>query len=178
MTPQEARDVLRKVAEEARGSLRESHEFSRFSQEHTDKMLTWAIGLMGIGLASGYSMLAHAPWTWRSFVLSPWALGILTALTGRILGAECRNRNDEYYSALSAALGLLQIEEDPKVMRKMLSEALQSKDSNSAKLKRRADRSVYWANAFYYATHVLFGLGVAAAAALLVATGPAPGLHL
>ncbi len=141
-------------------------------------MLTWAIGLMGVGLAYGYSLLGHAPWSLRCAALLPWVLGILTALTGRILGAECRNQNDRYYSAEVTSLGLAAAEEDPQTIRRMFSELIRATEAPLAPLKASAERFMRWANGFYYGTHALFGLGVIAVAAVLLTIVPAPGPHI
>jgi hypothetical protein len=94
------------------------------------------------------------------------------ALTGRILVAECRNRNDQYYSAMMAALGLASAEENPAIIKKMFSEAIEEKTPTIAPLKKSVVRFLHWANGFYYATHALFGLGVVAVGLVLVIVGP------
>jgi len=171
--PEDARATyISKFTEHGRSLLRETHSFARFSQEHSDKMLTWAIGLMGAGLAAVYPLLARVPWNWRCAVLSPWVLGILTALAGRILGAECRNRNDVYYSAMMSAFGLAQLETNPEIVKKMLGELLSKTGTETATLKARTDVSMRWANSLYYATHILFGLGVLGVAGALAVVGP------
>lgn len=173
MPPDEKRDYLRRMNEQALSLFRETHVFSRFSHEHSDKMLTWAIGLMGVGLASGYSLLAHVPWGWRCLVLAPWLLGILSALAGRVVGSACRNKNDLYYSAMVAAMGLVSLEEDPAAISQQFSAVLKGTDPSIVGPEKAVKGLVWWSNFFYYSAHGFFAVGVVTVAGALMVAGPA-----
>lgn len=79
------------IAQYSLGEL-EAYQGALASQEHADKMFTWAIGLMGAGIFSGHTLLSHStPYLWLG-AFSPWILGILAALAGRLVGHELRGK--------------------------------------------------------------------------------------
>lgn len=68
--------------------LREGHRFALDSQEQTDKMLTWAIGLMGAGILGSAEFFKPFPPTARFVAIMPWVFGILCAVAGRLVARE------------------------------------------------------------------------------------------
>jgi hypothetical protein len=80
---------------------------ARKSQEHADTLLTWSVGLMGAGL---FALPAFLTSTCGSMGLSvpllasPWGLGIVLALVGRVFGGLRRDTEDTYLARKSAAL--------------------------------------------------------------------------
>lgn len=151
-----------RLAQHFLGFLRESHQMVLASNEHSDRMLTWMIGLMGGGLVSIYQLVVGVPWCIRAVVLGPWLLGILVALTSRGLGAELRLRNNTDFMDRTGRLGPALLQDDPRVIRDELGAVLEDKGAfgpQSQALKRLRR----WANGLYDAAHVLFALGVMAA---------------
>lgn len=80
--------VLKPFLETTERNYLWGHELATKTQEHTDKMLTWSIGLMGGGLYGAHTLLKCGPphvWLWA---ILPWLLGILSALAGRVIIAQ------------------------------------------------------------------------------------------
>ncbi len=55
--------VLKALLATTERAYLQGHDFATKTQEHTDKMLTWAIGLMGGGLYGAYALLRCGPST-------------------------------------------------------------------------------------------------------------------
>lgn len=66
--------------------------------QHADKMLTWAIGLMGGGLFYVNSLLQSTIDRGLRFAaLAPWIVGILAALAARVIGLRQRESSAAWY---------------------------------------------------------------------------------
>jgi hypothetical protein len=126
------------------------------TQEHTDKMLTWAIGLMGGGLYGAYALLQCDPthlWIWA---LLPWLMGILCALAGRLIEVHLLRLGSEGMHQRVSRVQLLMLETDGP----LLSRNVQELFHNLFPAETASERLLPWAQRTYYATHVLFGVGI------------------
>lgn len=142
------------------------YELATKTQEHTDRMFTWAIGLMGGGLYGAHALLRCGPphlWVWA---LLPWLLGILCALAGRLILAKMLGVGALGSHARVSRVQLLMIETDGALISRNLKELL----GNPALFpgEKMAKCLQPWAQIAYFTTHVLFGIGVLAVAVFVV----------
>lgn len=146
------------------------HEYALKTHEHIDRMLTWAIGLMGAGLYSSYGLLgAAASWA-RLWALAPWILGVLCALAGRIILARILSFSALGAHARNSMVLLLMLETDVSVVKKYWKELTESAAFFDG--EKKAKKLQPWANSFYTLTHLLFGVGVIAVVVALAVYGP------
>jgi hypothetical protein len=149
-------------------SLRETQPHAARSQEHRDQMLTWAIGLMGAGLASlpGISKQwcgagsADGTLVW---MFAPWVAGILIALLGRVVGEFQREADAAaFIQKIAAVEASIVGERSVDSLAARILDIMNDRDSTidmHVKSSRRLNR---WADGLYYVTHLTFGAGVAA----------------
>jgi hypothetical protein len=138
---------------------REGHRLATASVAHADAMLTWSIGLMGGGIFASKDVLASAPVDLRFAAWLPWILGIVFAVTGRLLydHGMARDRLHHYkrVNMIEMLLGLT----DEAIVRKRIDvifaggEGLKEGDAAIQRIVRRA-------NGCLYAAHICLGLGV------------------
>lgn len=144
--------------------LHDARKMTAASQRHTDAMLTWAIGLMGGGIVSLFSVLAH----WRAvtrpdtlLAVSPWILGILLALLGRLVVKELMSADDQFVFLKQHALNELLLATggvDVTRFRQIASNEVCGLKGARDKMETFGR----WTDRLYYVTHGLFGLGVIA----------------
>ena len=142
------------------------YELATKSQEHTDRMLTWAIGLMGGGLYGAYALLrCGSPliWTWA---LLPWLLGILCALAGRVLLARMLSSGALGSHARVSRIQLLMLETDGPLISRGLKELLENADLFPG--EKTGKRLQPWGVASYFATHILFAIGIVSVAGFVI----------
>jgi len=77
--------------------LQQIRESSTAQSEHADKMLIWAIGLMGAGVFYANTLLTEAPRGLRFIALAPWILGILVSLAARVIGSRQAESGTTWY---------------------------------------------------------------------------------
>src|SRR5690348_80563 len=122
-------------------ATREGHRFAQESQEHADKMLTWALGLMGAGIFSSKDFLADAPPNLRFAALLPWIAGIICAVAGRLLGSELQNHNNLlHYERLNSMESLPLIFDDDQQIRRGIDSVMNGEgglNEKAAYLSRR-----------------------------------------
>jgi hypothetical protein len=147
--------------------LREGHRFALDSQEHTDKMLTWAIGLMGAGiLGSEQFFKAYLPAA-RLFALMPWIFGILCAVVGRLVTRELMERDNLFFfhKVTRFESAPLTHKGDDNALLHEIQAAIADKGQEA---KRDALKHLQvWLSRLYYATHILLGVGVLIILAIL-----------
>ncbi len=151
-------EVLKALLATTEKAYREAHESAAKTQEHTDRMLTWAIGLMGGGLYGAYSLLRCGPaqaWIWA---LLPWLLGILCALAGRMLIAQLLSVGGRGSYARVSRVQLLMLETDGALISRNLQELIS--DAEFFPEEKRTKKLQPWALVTYYTTHLLFAAGV------------------
>ncbi len=114
---------LHRLCATTAAAFREGHQMTVGSQEQTEKVLVWLSGLMGAGIFSVQGLLASAPLSMRLTTFAPWTLGILSAMLGRLLAGELKNKNDMQHFKRISMLGLLQLETDKALIAKNLRRA-------------------------------------------------------
>lgn len=144
-------------------SLQQQYEVATTTQAQRDQMLTWTIGLLGIGLFQAYIMLLSRTCASPSpdkpmGALLPWVLAIMCALVGRLTGAE--------YSRLTATMQFGQEHRFRLLMteragRARVQEVIKTLADDPAlrqygRLQKRFDVITHW---LYLLTHVLFLIG-------------------
>jgi len=154
MTP----TFLRQFVAQYVGGLRDALQFVGSSQSHHDAMLTWSIGLMGAGVFSAYSLLpTHA----RALVLAPWILGILFAITGRLVARIVRDK-DEFanFAKIAAVSSLLLTPTAPEVPASIMK--VINNEDDFGKRRTEVDRLNRYSTALGLSAHILFAVGVVA----------------
>ena len=164
-------EYLRAHLATAEKAYMRGHEDAVKVQEHIDQMLTWAIGLMGAGLYSSYGLLGTAPPATRLWALLPWILGVLCAISGRIVLARILSFEALGAHARNSMILLLMLETDVPLVKKNWTELTQIDAFFDG--EKKAKRLQPWANAFYSLTHLLFGAGVIAVAVAIALHGAA-----
>ena len=162
-------EYLRALLSAAEKSYTQGHEFAAKSQEHSDAMLTWAIGLMGGGLYASYGLLNGAPTRMWMWALMPWIAGILCALGGRLLLGKIMAFGMLGAQARVSRVQLLLLETNVALIQKNFREltenaALFDGEKKSVTLQRPAQ-------ILYLVTHLLFALGVVAVAIAVAVYG-------
>ncbi len=152
-------------------SYRAGHQLAAASREQSEKNLVWLSGLMGAAIFSTQALLATAPLSVRLVAFVPWTLGILSAMTSRLLGGELQNRGDLQHFKRISTLALLQLETDPALIVKNLLPIIEAdiykKDPQSKKL----EQLLVATNAAFYLTHVCFAIGVVGAVTTMIFWG-------
>ena len=152
-------DFYERFIQQYANGLREGHRFAAESQEHCDRMLTWAIGLMGAGILGSHEILKPLSSGWQALVLSPWLLGILVALVGRLLGRVVVEKDNLFFfekvKRLESAVFHSHGEELQGEINAIMTDAdtLGEKRKSVKRLNARLTR-------LYYAAHILLGIGV------------------
>jgi len=131
------------------------------SRMHRDRMLTWAIGLMGGGIFATLHLASEgicSPPT-LMWAAAPWSLGVLFAVLGRIASAHqdgVRNlltAGEAYLIRLQLVKGL-----DPTSAGELLRRL--SDDPSRVQLERKVKCAEKMTSAFYYLTLVSLLLGM------------------
>jgi hypothetical protein len=151
---------------------------ARKSQDHSDQMLVWAIGLMGAGLFALPAFLAstcNGPIEPNRVILAaaPWVLGVVLALLSRIFGSLRRDAEDLLLIAKFAALDTLHLEllersagSQPVSLqlladdRDSLLKIMRDERPNMSKFARRERCLHPVAEGAYYAGLIAFGVGI------------------
>ena len=156
--------VLKALLETTEKNYLWGHDLAVKTQEHTDKMLTWAIGLMGGGLYGAYALLKCGPthvWMWA---LLPWVLGILCALAGRVILAHLLKLGSEGIHKRVSRVQLLMLESDGPLLSRNIKELLDTLFPPEIV----SERLLPWSLGTYYTTHVLFGAGILSVAGFVI----------
>lgn len=156
--------VLKALLETTERNYLWGHDLAVKTQEHTDRMLTWAIGLMGGGLYGAYALLRCGPthvWIWA---LLPWLLGILCALAGRVIIAQLLKLGSDGTHARVSRVQLLLIETDGPLLSRNVQELLDTRFP----AETASENLLPWALRTYFTTHALFGIGIVAVALFVV----------
>lgn len=158
-------DRLEKNARSYASGLRDAQPLASASQAHADQMLTWSIGLMGAGLFALPTVLKSAcqvdPQRALVSLATPWVVGILVALSGRLVGGLRRDTDDLLF------LGKWQIVEamllrglNANELGRQLLAVMRDEDPKIAKRVRRLKRLDKLAEVLYWLTHVAVGAGI------------------
>jgi hypothetical protein len=164
-----ADEHLRQFIVQTTAAIREGHELAAASQVRSDREFVWFIGLMGGGIFSVHQLFTQIPPNVLLWCLVPWAVGIISGVTSRVLSGELQNRNNLIFYDRVSRLGLLLLVNDYSLIRKELADVLKPQGS----LQRRESRLRYllWAvNTLYYLSYVGFLVGALAAAWIAYAT--------
>lgn len=140
-------------------ATREGHRFAAESLEHADKMLTWAIGLMGAGIFASREFLSAAPIDLRFAAWLPWIAGIVFAVAGRLFYDDTRAHDNLYhYDRVNRIESLRLVTDETKIRAEVdiIFAGGEGIAEKGADLKRRARR----ANACFYGAHIFLGLGI------------------
>lgn len=144
-------------------SLLKQQELATTAQAHRDQMLSWTIGLLGLGLFQAYLMLVSRTCQNASpdkpmGVLLPWAFAVMCALVGRLTGAE--------YSRVAAIVHFGQEHRFRLLLTERASlarvrEVLKSLGDDASlahygRILKRVDMLTHW---LYLLTHALFLIG-------------------
>jgi hypothetical protein len=147
--------------------LREGHRFALDSQAHVDKMLTWAIGLMGAGiLGSDEFFKAYHP-TARLVAVIPWIFGILCAVAGRLVARELMDRDNLFFFQKVTRLEnapLLHRDDNDALLREVQAAINDEGQEDKRDALKRLRESL---SKLYYAAHILLGIGVLIILAIL-----------
>ena len=157
--------ALRRNARSYANALTKTRRLTEASQEFEDTMLTWSIGLMGAGLFALPKFLSDACGTTKHSLLaiaSPWALGILLALVGRIVGTWHREADalrfaGKWGGIQGLLVGLPRSSDD---FGKQLLAYLNDTTEQLSKLTRKSRRTNWWAVRLLYATLIAFAVGM------------------
>lgn len=157
---QDRERVEKFITQYAQGEL-EAYQSAHALREHTDRMLTWAIGLMGAGVFSANALLANVPRYPRVGALLPWTVGILVALAGRVLAHELSGKESLWHFEKAVRIRILLLKQDPgAAMTELL--AIIERRGELSKRYETSKRLGTWLDGLYYATHILFAIGMAA----------------
>jgi hypothetical protein len=159
---------LRQFCRATAVSFQEARKIAVASHDNSQKLMVWLGGLMGAGTLSSYGLLIQAPPATRLMVLLPWIAGIFSATLCTVLGGEVAERNGQRHFMRHSLLKLLQIQDDReriiKSLPSILDPTIVANDPESVALNR-------WTNAAevtFYLAHILFMMGIAAAATSLI----------
>jgi hypothetical protein len=145
-------------------SSREGHRFAQESQQHGDRMLTWAIGLMGAGIFSSAAFLGAATPRLRFAALLPWIAGIVLAVAGRLIAAELMGADRlAHFDRVNRLQALLLLDEE-RIVRSRIDLILAGGEG----LKEKAAavrRQLRWFQRCFYGVHILLALGIVAVVA-------------
>jgi hypothetical protein len=163
--PQRVR-LMRRNLRSFAGMLATTRRLDEASQRHEDRMLTWSVGLMGGALFALPPVLNAACETTKGYALAaaPWALGVVCALVGRVVGGWHRDASRFHFAAkLGACHAILARSAMMQTARELASEILAVMNDTDTHLKvalARAVRLNWWAEKFYYATVVTLVAGI------------------
>lgn len=146
--------------------IREAHNFSTQLIQHTDRMLTWAIGLMGAGLVAIPKVLSDACPGRRDLwvrIGAIWATGVLLAVIGRLLAKEMLrtqfgilvNRSHGIRATLISGKSF-------KEKAEHILSVMSDEDSAIAPLVSRNKKLDRGIDVTYYGAHILLVLGLLA----------------
>ena len=162
-------EYLRSLLSSAEKAYTRGHEYAVKSQEHTDAMLTWAIGFMGAGLYTTYSLRGGAPGWARLLALTPWLLGVLCALAGRIVLARVLNYDALGAHARNSKILLLMLETNVQLVKQNWKELTENDALFDG--EKKAKSLAPWTERLYGVTHLLFGLGLIGVAVAVAVYG-------
>jgi len=151
--------------------FREAHEMSARSHEHSQKLMVWLGGLMGVGIFSVYGLLAAAPQSMRLTVLVPWTAGILCSTLAGLLNGEVANRNDKLHFDRISLLDLLLLQRDKDAVLKNFLSTLEPEAPAMNPEVVAVNRWLVATNTAFYLAHILFVVGAVAAATTVILLG-------
>jgi hypothetical protein len=149
--------------------LREGRQLSSESQNHMDRMFTWAIGLMGAGIFLSPNFfqalsVSHCPQWLLLVVLSPWVIGIMIALAGRLFISKWQGAENVFAQTKLAAVERLLLSQEPARLSQELLDIISNKSQRyelghrMARLQRYGRMTAF----FYYSAHLALGIGILA----------------
>jgi len=146
-------------------SLREGHKLAAESEAQSDQLLTWIVGLMGAGIFAAPTFLSSLRISLANRrtiigVLSPWVLGVLVGVVGRLLALELKEANDAYSAAKIQDIETLRFQSTnmDTLLQRFISIAKDAGDHG--KRLKKAECLQRWTRRFYYAAYVLLGFGM------------------
>ena len=145
---------------------KEAYDSAAALQDHTDQMLTWLLGLMGAGLIAGVPLLKNAPIGARFGAVAPWLVGILAALGGRTIAARLRNRESLWHFEKAVRIRKLLLAEPGKAVAE-LGRIINREDTELQRRHCWTKRNGAAMERWYYASLILFGVGMIALVAVL-----------
>ena len=164
----ESLEHLRQFCRVTSASFQEGHKMTRLSHEDSRKLMVWLGGLMGAGTLAAYGLLAAAPHATRLTILISWIAGVVSATLCTVLAGEVAERNDKKHVSRIALLELLQIQEDREKILTLLPLVV---DSSVVEADRESVLLNRWhvaTNVTLYLAHILFMMGITAAATALI----------
>src|SRR2546425_8492984 len=147
-------------------AFREAHQFAAESQAQSDQILAWTVGLMGAGLFAAPTFLSSVGIGLSGRravigVLSPWIIGILIGVIGRVLAVEQKEANNLFFAGKIQDIETLLFKEEHTV--EALTEQFVSimKDEGPHKPRLAKVKTLRrWTLIAYHATYVALGVGV------------------
>jgi hypothetical protein len=165
----ESLEHLRLFCRVTSASFQEGHKMTRLSHEDSRKVMVWLGGLMGAGTLSAYGLLGTAPQATRLTILISWIAGVFSATLCTVLAGEVAERNDKKHFSRISLLELLQIQDDKEKILTLLPSVV---DSSIVAADRESVLLNRWrvaTNVAFYLAHILFMMGITAAATALIA---------
>lgn len=160
--PERVERLIRQYAD----GEKEAYDSATALQDHTDRILTWLLGLMGAGLIAGIPLLKSAPSGYRALAVAPWLIGIVAALGGRVIARLLRSRESLWHFEKAVRIRMLLLERDPD---EALAKLLPIVSGNDPKIKEQHAWTLRHATAMeraYYVGLALFGAGAIAVVAV------------
>lgn len=152
--------ALRKNARAYVSALRRTRPLAAASQRHIDRMLQWAVALMGAGLLAIPTLLETACEIKRSpfpvWLAAPWLAGVVVALLGRIAGGFHRDADNFHFVRKWQSMETLLLREpDFDTLSKWFFEIMNDRDSDLARDLRKVKRLSWIVDMTYYASTIL-----------------------
>lgn len=145
--------------------LEHGSDLSQRSQVHEDNTLTWALALMGGALLALPSSLQaldlHVEWTRKGYLLActPWFLGSITAVLGRLCYRMIRNADDAFSFHKTAHIRGVLLTADPEQEGQAVKNIVDNKAGKLDELDRAVKLWGRWTTRFFYVTHGLLVVG-------------------
>lgn len=164
MSPEEGLKALREAGKSYADSLARVRELAAAEQGKVDGMLTWTVGLMGAGLLGVHSTLGTCgvKGVTLLWVISPWLIGILLAVLGRILAMQHRTADGLLFARKWGTLqtALMDASCSPERLALTLQNIIADRTPEIAAAltrSRRWSRRLVFA---FYLVHIAFAIGV------------------
>ena len=135
------------------------------SQLHTDRMLSWLIAAVAVGIYSTPPLLAASCGTGHTLPLGKlllwWIITIPTAILARLVAKFHRDANDKYYLAKVTALDAVTLAPNLSDLQlgAKLKEILSDTETDLRSRNRLTTWSGYASDVIYWATYILAMVG-------------------
>jgi hypothetical protein len=161
----EERRHLDEVIKQYTDGQKDAYESATKLQDHTDNMFIWIMTLMAGGLVATYPMLKSASIAARWSAVTPWLLGILVALIGRILARGLRTNESLWHFDKTVRLRLLLLKELDAAIRELQTIVDREEEEPRRRHAWLAKRGKV-VEACFHASQVLFVVGMIAIVAI------------